>query len=191
MKKLLFALALATCFAFGVPNLATAEKECQSGNMESCTQAGALYLYSENPNKGVKLLKETCDKGDMSSCWILGSEYIGKGILEKDIEKAKFYFEKACDGGYYMGCMSLAVNIYGADDMEKAAIYYRKGCDLGNALGSFDSCYKFAIYNQHIMNNTKKAVQYYKKACDMGKDDPIAEITDIWQKSCDMYELLK
>ncbi|WP_298979442.1 hypothetical protein [uncultured Campylobacter sp.] len=58
-------------------------------------------------------------------------------------------------------------------------------------MGSFDSCYKFAIYNQHIMNNTKKAVQYYKKACDMGKDDPIAEITDIWQKSCDMYELLK
>ena len=184
-------MAHAACFTFGVPNLATAEKECQSGNMESCTQAGALYLYSDNPNKGVKLLKETCDKGDMSSCWILGSEYIGKGILEKDIEKAKFYFEKACDGVYYMGCMSLAVNIYGADDMEKAAIYYRKGCDLGNALGSFDSCYKFAIYNQHIMNNTKKAVQYYKKACDMGKDDPIAEITDIWQKSCDMYELLK
>ena len=197
MKKSLFALALVTCFTFGVPNLATAEKECQSGNVESCTQAGALYLYSDNPNKGVKLLKETCDKGDMSSCWILGSEYIGKRILEKDIEKAKFYFEKACEGGYYMGCMSLAVNIYGTDDMEKAAIYYRKGCDLGNSLGSenalgrLDSCYRFAIYSQLAMNDTKKAAQYYKKACDLGKDDPSAGLFNTWQKSCDMYELLK
>ena len=200
MKKSLFALALAACFAFGTPDLATAEKECDGGNMKSCTQAGALHIIkNDNPDKGVKMLKETCDKGDTYSCWFLGSQYIGKGFLEKDkdIEKAKIYFEKACDGGYYMGCMSLAVDIYGTDDMEKAAIYYRKSCDLGNSLGSenafgsFDSCYRFAIYSQLAMNDTKKAAQYYKKACDLGKDDPSAGLFNTWQKSCDMYELLK
>ena len=81
--------------------------------------------------------------------------------------------------------------------MEKAAIYYRKSCNLGNslgsenALGSFDSCYRFAIYSQLAMNDTKKAAQYYKKACDLGKDDPSAGLFNTWQKSCDMYELLK
>ena len=96
-----------------------------------------------------------------------------------------------------MGCMSLAVDIYGTDDMEKAAIYYRKSCDLGNSLGSgnalgrLDSCYRFAIYSQLAMNDTKKAAQYYKKACDLGKDDPSAGLFNTWQKSCDMYELLK
>ncbi len=203
MKKLLFALALAACFAFGAPDLATAEKECDGGNMKSCTQAGALHIIkNDNPDKGVKMLKETCDKGNMDSCWILGDEYTGNGLLEKDIEKAKFYLEKACDGGYYMGCMSLAAYIYGTDDMEKAAIYYRKSCDLGNslgsenALGSFDSCYKFAIYSQLAMNDTKKAAQYYKKACDLGKNKNslfmnLPEFKETWQKSCDMYELLK
>ena len=87
MKKSLFALAFIACFAFGTSELETLEKECNDGNMESCTQTGVLYLYSGNLDKGVKILKETCDKGDTYSCWFLGSQYIGNGLLEKDIEK--------------------------------------------------------------------------------------------------------
>ncbi len=37
MKKLLFALALAVCFAFGASELEALEKECNDGNMKSCT----------------------------------------------------------------------------------------------------------------------------------------------------------
>ncbi|WP_314987286.1 hypothetical protein [uncultured Campylobacter sp.] len=52
MKKSLFALALAACFAFGALDLATAEKECDGGNIKSCTQAGALHIIkNDNPDK--------------------------------------------------------------------------------------------------------------------------------------------
>ncbi len=69
----------------------------------------------------------------------------------------------------------------------KAAIYDKKGCDIA---GDLLSCFNFAVFNYNI-NDKSKAAQYYKKACDISKDHIIFRESEIYEKSCDMYELLK
>ena len=157
MKKLLFALALAACFAFGTSECEKFEKECNDGNMESCAEAG---LQCKDEVKKLKLFEKACDGGDGVACGILADMY-GNG-----------------DGV--------------AMDKTKAAVYDKKGCDIADELAS---CYNFALFNYNS-NDKSKAAQYYKKACDLGKNKNSLfmsppEFKETWQKSCDMYELLK
>ena len=74
----------------------------------------------------------------------------------------------------------------------KAAVYYKKGCDL---VGELLGCYNFAIFNHYVEKDKNKAAKYYKKACDSGKDSPFInpspKFKETWQKSRDMYEILK
>ena len=77
-------------------------------------------------------------------------------------------------------------------NLMKAAVYDKKGCDIADELAS---CYNFALFNYNF-NDKSKAAQYYKKACDLGKNKNSLfmnppEFKELWQKSCDMYELLK
>ena len=157
MKKSLFLLAFVACFALGAPDLATAEKECDGGNMKSCAEAG---LQCKDEVKKLKLFEKACDGGDGVACGMLADMY-GNG-----------------DGV--------------AMDKTKAAVYDKKGCDLA---GELMSCFNFAAFNYNA-NDKSKAAQYFKKACDLGKNKNslfmnLPEFKETWQKSCDMYELLK
>lgn len=119
----------------------------------------------------------------------------GDGV-EKDISKAVIYYDKACDRGNGLACAMLA-EMYGNGDGVKMdavrqQVYYKKGCDIADELAS---CYNFALFNYNS-NDKSKAAQYYKKACDLGKNKNSLfmnppEFKETWQKSCDMYELLK
>ena len=101
------------------------EKECESGNIESCRAVGEKYatgytLYDEGQGeffdrenkdykKGLTLLQKFCDKaqkGDRGiySCLTLGSMFAeGKGTLQ-NYEQAKKYFAKVCEFGIQDGC---------------------------------------------------------------------------------------
>lgn len=226
MKKLLFALALAACFAFGAPDLATAEKECDGGNMKSyhtaafICEVGAASLkllekacdggyelgcltmsgimMRENPQKGIEYHKKRYDAGDATYCGLLGARYSDGDGVEKDISKAVIYYDKACDRGNGLACGMLADMYRKGDgikiDFIRAAVYYKKGCDVA---GELLNCYNFAVFNHYVKKDKSKAAQYYKKACDSGRNSSyldlpnMTELKDTWQKSWDMYELLK
>nr|WP_314869099.1 tetratricopeptide repeat protein [uncultured Campylobacter sp.] len=143
-------------------------------------------------------MKKKCNDGDVGSCGFLGALYNDGEKIQKDISKAILYYDKACNGGHELSC-GLLSDMYQAGkgvkmDITKAAVYYKKGCDLNSLL----SCSNFANFNYYIANDKKKATEYYKKACDLGKNKKNAsliklspEFKEIWQKSCDMYEIGK
>ena len=91
------------------------EKECDSGNINSCAEAGKIYVkpssgyITQNYQKGLTLLQKFCDKfkkGDRGiySCLTLGGMFAeGKGTLQ-NYEQAKKYFAMVCEAGVQDGC---------------------------------------------------------------------------------------
>ena len=96
MKKLLFALALAACFAFGASECEKYEKECNDGNMESCLRAALQY---EDNTKTLKLLEKTCDGGYEPGCLVMSIR-----MMQENPKKGIEYHEKRCDAGDAMYC---------------------------------------------------------------------------------------
>ena len=153
-------------------------------------------MMQKDTKKGIEYLEKRCDAGESTDCGLLGTMYSDGEVVEKDISKSAIYHDKACNLGEGLSCAMLAERYSKGDgvkmDATKAAIYYKKGCDL---VGELLGCYNFAIFNHYVEKDKNKAAKYYKKACDSGKDSPFInlspEFKETWQKSCDMYELLK
>nr|WP_314218695.1 hypothetical protein [uncultured Campylobacter sp.] len=91
MKKSLFALAFIAYFAFGAPDLATAEKEGDGGNMKSCAEAG---LQCKDEVKKLKLFEKACDGGDGVACGMLADMYGNGDGVAMDKTKAAVYYKK-------------------------------------------------------------------------------------------------
>ena len=130
MKKSLFALALAACFAFGASECEKFEKECNDGDMESCYKAG---LLCEDNTKTLKLLEKTCDGGYEPGCLVMSIR-----MMQENPKKGIEYHEKRCDAGDAMYCGLLGSMYSGGDgvekDISKAIIYLDKSCNLGQEL---------------------------------------------------------
>jgi len=174
------------------------EKTCDGGYEPSCLVM-SIRMMQENPKKGIEYHEKRCDAGDATYCGLLGSMYSDGDGVEKDISKAIIYHDKACNLGQKLSALSCSMlaEMYRKGDgvkinLMKAAVYDKKGCDIADELAS---CYNFALFNYNS-NDKSKAARYYKKACDLGKNknSPFMnppEFKELWQKSCDMYELLK
>lgn len=49
---------------------------------------------------------EQCDEGNMASCANLGYLYQSAQGVERNLAKAKFFYQKACGGGYQPACIA-------------------------------------------------------------------------------------
>ena len=173
------------------------EKACNGGCEEGCLSASEIIMQ-EDSKKGIRSLEKNCNAKCTICCGLLGIKYSLGVDVEKDISKAVIYYDKACDRGNGLACGMLADMYRKGDgikiDFIRAAVYYKKGCDVA---GELLNCYNFAVFNHYVEKDKSKAAQYYKKACDSGKNSSyldlpnMTELKDTWQKSCDMYELLK
>ena len=171
------------------------KKACDSGNKLDCLTT-TWHNDAKDPKKGIEYLEKRCDAGESTDCGLLGTMYSDREVVKKDILKSAIYHDKACNLGEGLSCAMLAERYSKGDgvkmDATKAAVYYKKGCDL---VGELLGCYNFAIFNHYVEKDKNKAAKYYKKACDSGKDSPFInlspEFKETWQKSCDMYEILK
>ena len=173
------------------------EKTCDGGYEPGCLVM-SIRMMQENPKKGIRSLEKNYNAKCTICCGLLGIKYSLGVDVEKDISKGITYYDKACDGGEELSCSMLA-DMYDKGkgvkkDEMRAAVYYKKGCDIA---GELLDCYNFAFFNHYIEKDKSKAAQYYKKACNSGKNSSyldlpnMTELKDTWQKSCDMYELLK
>lgn len=48
---------------------------------------------------------EQCDEGNMVSCAHLGYLYQSAQGVKRDLSKAKFFYQKACNNGYQPACV--------------------------------------------------------------------------------------
>ena len=177
MKKIILGLALLGSLAFGITfskeQVKQFEQNCEAGDFEACSYAGALYknptLFGGNASdrdykKALYYFKKACDGNDYVACSDLGAMYHGGKEVKKDYKKAVELFDKACDGGYADGC---------------------------NA-GSWMACGNFASVLE-AGGDRARATQYYQKACEMGKKHPglFGYDKDSLREYCDKYDILK
>lgn len=71
-------------------------------------------IYSKNDNPAIKKLslafyEKACRSGYSKSCIHLGRHYRDSHTLLQDYEKAKEYFQLACDANNYLGCKEVRI----------------------------------------------------------------------------------
>ncbi len=90
--------------------------DCDAGNAEACYNAGKFHSEHAYKNKDYNrsiaaakvssYYKEACNLGFMKGCTAYAMSYAAD--TNKDPEKnARYYFQKACDGGDDTGCTML------------------------------------------------------------------------------------
>lgn len=92
------------------------EKSCAGGHAAGCHHVGFMRLQGIGcQNDFVKALaafKEGCKHDDAHSCNRVASMYLSpapSSPIERDVQEAKTYLEKACDANFAPACHNLAV----------------------------------------------------------------------------------
>ncbi|PSM52352.1 Sel1 domain-containing protein [Campylobacter blaseri] len=80
------------------------KKACDNGSLIGCDNLGNLYYTKQDYIKAATSYKKACNSNNALSCFNLGDLYMeGKGV-KQDLQKAKEYFNKACEYGYKDSC---------------------------------------------------------------------------------------
>jgi len=146
------------------------ELHCSSKTPRECYSLALLYdrngsLY--NPKKAIRFYTKGCDYNHPESCDTLGVIY----ALEKDYNKSKFFYNKACSlEKSTVGCAGLGL-LYEQgtgvkQNYKKAINLYQKACNNNEAMGcnNLGLIYKFNNYQKPKYD---KALVLLKKACDL------------------------
>ena len=76
-------------------------------NKNACANLGFLYINERNFSKAKIYFEHACGLVESISCSVLGIMYEKGDGVKKDIEKAKFYSQKACEHGDTNTCEKL------------------------------------------------------------------------------------
>jgi hypothetical protein len=75
-----------------------------------------------------------CDKGNADSCFNLAVAFVeGEGV-ERDRDRARELFDKACTGGHITACTQLALRLDWKADAQRVGELLDKTCEAGDAL---------------------------------------------------------
>ncbi len=83
------------------------EKSCKLGNKKLCFPAGSLAYKIRKMNDAKEFLKIACDLNSVGGCAYLGFMYEHGESVKKDLQKAKEFYQKACNLGYEKSCKKL------------------------------------------------------------------------------------
>lgn len=149
-----------------------AEKQAETGDVNSLLFLGYSYLYGENGvtvnyDKAFQYYGQAAMKNDNVALNNLGSLYYSGIGIEKDTAKAAILFEKAAALDNAEATVNLAfIYLTGngiAQDNAKAMELFEKGSKLGNPTAEFMLGY--AYYKGFIMpKNYNRAAELVKKA---------------------------
>lgn len=153
---------------------------CNAKVMSGCYKLGQLHNYYSDHKEAIPFFEKACDAGDMKGCSALGRTY-GWGLgVNKRAEKAKAYYEKACNNDYLFSCMDLAklemTNAFKNRDYSVVISLETKACNGGistacNYLG-----------NHFEKMDRSKALSYYEKGCRMTKDEVSCSMAEQMRK---------
>jgi TPR repeat protein len=95
---------------FGLKEASVAsDKACDAGYADACYEAGLFYsgdmdLPADAPRANA-LWAQSCAGRYADGCYVLAVSYVlGRGGLEKDLDRAASLFGDACDAGSSKGC---------------------------------------------------------------------------------------
>ena len=136
------------------------------------TKARDLYNAKEYKS-ALKIWKENVDQGHPKSNHSIGWLYRKGYGVERDLNKAIQYYEKALSLGYANSGYALGYIYENGEadikkDNKKMINYYLKAAELGNAWGNLRIGEFYRDGNKGLEQNDSKAISYLKKAAELG-----------------------
>ena len=126
----------------------------------------------------------SCYFGNTNSCHNVGHyNRTGEENTKINLEKAKKYYEKACEKDYGISCHSLGIFAHEKRDLQKARQYYDKGCNLGYA----DSCHNLG-YLEREEQNIEVSMKYFEKGCNLDQNQSCLILGIIYSYNEENYE---
>ena len=137
-SKIIFIIGLGV-FLFGIScKKKDYAKELDDYFAKKAPQRAVENKQIDKPNDNLQELLKSCDSGKMDACNMIGYTYYEGKQVEKDLNKAKIFWEKSCNRNDGEGCAALTAF---AENKHDALILFKKSCDFG---------YKFSC--DHISN---------------------------------------
>ena len=158
-----------------------AVRACEEGVPKSCAVVGNLLIVEGtpvyDPPKAPAFLQMACENDVPTACSLLGEMYF-KGVgLDKDLEQARDYYTKSCDGDFGKGCWQAAGmhenRDFGMFWFNKAYRLAKKSCELEFELG----CEAFEQYDAI----QKEFISTLTGECASGKATSCSELGNIHQ----------
>ncbi|MCR5620655.1 MAG: zinc ribbon domain-containing protein [Treponema sp.] len=171
-------------------------ESASKGDADAMLQLGYTYLNGSDGvgadiqkastyfQQAIKAYERAAEQGDTHAQNVLGDSYLVGGGVEKDIQKAFYYYSRTAKDDafafYKLGNMYLD-GIGVEKDEQKAEEYYTRAADQGNTtilkiLGDVQQD-KGADYYYHSDDKEKsrscylKAMRYYERAANLGDAD--------------------
>ncbi len=151
------------------------QKACELQNNNACFMLAIIYESKQNMKKSIKYYTKLCERG-AGSCQYIALLYdIGDDGIDRDPEKVKKYYQKACEYGDEDACRSAKrdPDFLEAPDnysMQVVAVLnsfslYKNECKKGNIKGCIGvgACY---IYGKGVKQDFKTAKKFFNLACE-------------------------
>ena len=121
----------------------------------------------ENPQQSEKdSLIEAVDLCALGDCY-----YKGEGGVQKDLEKAVWYYEKAAEKGYAEAQYQIGFSYWSGDGVEEdhkmAVEWWKKAAEQGHAKAQYKIGYCYAL-GEEVEEDHKMAVEWWRKAAEQG-----------------------
>ena len=169
-----------------IPRPLTFEELCDRGDAEACGRAAKQFWDGSSTipidlNKAMTLYERACRGGSAADCGILGVKFeFGRGPA-KDLIKARYFYNLACEGGVPLGChdaADLAQLVDVNPDRAMIARLYGTACDGGIP----EACEQLGdqyFDGDRVEKSFPKAAQFYQSACET---DPQSAACIKWAK---------
>lgn len=150
--------------------IALYEAACADEYYQGCHNLGVTYHSSQEYEKALSNYTKSCSNDMFDSCVNLGSMYErGQGV-DKDIQKSRELYKKACDAEQHQGCNNLALSLSESNNIKDQEIglkLFKQNCDNKN----LESCYNMGriyLIGRGVKEDYPRALKIFASTCDEG-----------------------
>lgn len=117
-----------------------------AGITSAMTMLASFYIDNGEAKKGIAAYEQAAEKGDRIAMALLGDSYYSGDVVERDYDKAFYWYNRAADKYYphtFFGVARCYLYGNGAErDVKKAVKYLKGAADIdGNAAYELGNCY--------------------------------------------------
>ena len=138
----------------------------------------ALFAAREYPS-ALAAYKKAFELGNPQAAYVLASMYEDGTGIEKDVARARFYYEVAAEMNFAPAIVRLAIQqergLGAAPDLGKAYGFYRRAADLGDP----KAINRIGVLTEKglgVEKDAKRARQNYEKSAAMGETDAMVNL---------------
>lgn len=147
--------------------IAAFDAAAKAGITSALTTLGAIYVDNGDIKKGLAAYEQAVKDGDTIAASLLGYQYYEGETVERDYEKAFYWYSRAVVKGYPHTYFGVArCYLYGAGvprNVKKAVKYLKRAPKFSNSLYELGNCY---FNGWGVKQDKQEAKRLWQKAAD-------------------------